>query len=128
MDPIDREVLALRHFEELTNAEAAAVLGLEQGGRQQALRPGPEAAQARSWRRMPGGSSTPEAEPTDPAAMTHGGPTHESTTVGPRPASTPGRGVPRPAAARRAARRREYADRYPELAERDPRAVPGARC
>jgi RNA polymerase sigma-70 factor (ECF subfamily) len=28
MDPIDREVLALRHFEELTNAETAASLGL----------------------------------------------------------------------------------------------------
>jgi RNA polymerase sigma-70 factor, ECF subfamily len=29
MDPIDREVLALRHFEELTNNEAAEVLGLQ---------------------------------------------------------------------------------------------------
>jgi RNA polymerase sigma-70 factor (ECF subfamily) len=29
MDPIDREIIALRHFEELTNAEAAAVLDLE---------------------------------------------------------------------------------------------------
>ena len=29
LDPIDREVLALRHFEELSNAEAAAVLGLD---------------------------------------------------------------------------------------------------
>jgi len=29
MDPIDREVLALRHFEELTNAEAAEVLGIQ---------------------------------------------------------------------------------------------------
>jgi len=29
MDPIDREVLALRHFEELTNGEAAAVLGIQ---------------------------------------------------------------------------------------------------
>jgi RNA polymerase sigma-70 factor (ECF subfamily) len=29
MDPLDREVLALRHFEQLTNAEAAVVLGLE---------------------------------------------------------------------------------------------------
>jgi RNA polymerase sigma-70 factor (ECF subfamily) len=29
MDAIDREVLVLRHFEELTNAEAAEVLGLE---------------------------------------------------------------------------------------------------
>jgi RNA polymerase sigma-70 factor (ECF subfamily) len=28
MDPIDREVIALRHFEELTNQEVAAVLGL----------------------------------------------------------------------------------------------------
>lgn len=28
LDPIDREVLVLRHFEELSNAETAAVLGL----------------------------------------------------------------------------------------------------
>ena len=30
MDPIDREVLALRHFEQLDNAEAARVLGIQQ--------------------------------------------------------------------------------------------------
>ena len=30
MDPTDREVLALRHFEELTNGEAAQVLGIKQ--------------------------------------------------------------------------------------------------
>jgi len=29
MDPIDREVLTLRHFEELSNGETAAVLGLQ---------------------------------------------------------------------------------------------------
>jgi RNA polymerase sigma-70 factor (ECF subfamily) len=29
LEPIDREVLALRHFEQLSNAEASAVLGLE---------------------------------------------------------------------------------------------------
>jgi RNA polymerase sigma-70 factor (ECF subfamily) len=29
MDPIDREILALRHFEELSNTETAAVLGLD---------------------------------------------------------------------------------------------------
>jgi RNA polymerase sigma-70 factor (ECF subfamily) len=29
MDPIDREVLALRHFEELSNAETAEVLGID---------------------------------------------------------------------------------------------------
>lgn len=28
MDEVDREVIALRHFEELTNVEAARVLGL----------------------------------------------------------------------------------------------------
>ncbi len=31
MDPIDREVLALRHFENLTNSEVAEALGIEQG-------------------------------------------------------------------------------------------------
>jgi RNA polymerase sigma-70 factor (ECF subfamily) len=30
MDPIDREVVVLRHFEELSNSEAAQVLGIEQ--------------------------------------------------------------------------------------------------
>ena len=30
MDPVDREVLALRHFEELTNIEVAETLGIEQ--------------------------------------------------------------------------------------------------
>ena len=30
MDPLDREVLALRHFEQLSNGEAARVLGLQE--------------------------------------------------------------------------------------------------
>jgi RNA polymerase sigma-70 factor (ECF subfamily) len=30
MDPLDREVLALRHFEHLTNAEAAEVMGIKE--------------------------------------------------------------------------------------------------
>jgi RNA polymerase sigma-70 factor, ECF subfamily len=30
MDPLDREVLALRHFEQLTNGEAAQVLGIKE--------------------------------------------------------------------------------------------------
>jgi RNA polymerase sigma-70 factor (ECF subfamily) len=30
MDPIDQEVLALRHFEELTNSEVAESLGIQQ--------------------------------------------------------------------------------------------------
>jgi RNA polymerase sigma-70 factor (ECF subfamily) len=31
MDPLDREVLALRHFEELSNNEAAQILGISKG-------------------------------------------------------------------------------------------------
>jgi RNA polymerase sigma-70 factor (ECF subfamily) len=30
MDPVDRDVLVLRHFEELTNAEVARELGLHE--------------------------------------------------------------------------------------------------
>ena len=30
MEPLDREVLALRHFEQLTNAETARVLGISE--------------------------------------------------------------------------------------------------
>ena len=30
MEPIDREVIALRHFEELTNSEVAEVLSIQQ--------------------------------------------------------------------------------------------------
>jgi len=30
MDPVDREILALRHFEQLTSAEAAQVLGIQE--------------------------------------------------------------------------------------------------
>ena len=29
MDPLDREILVLRHYEQMTNADAAAALGLE---------------------------------------------------------------------------------------------------
>jgi len=29
MEPIDREIIALRHFEELTNAEVPEVMGLD---------------------------------------------------------------------------------------------------
>jgi RNA polymerase sigma-70 factor (ECF subfamily) len=32
MDPVDREILALRHFEQLSNAETAKVLGLTPSG------------------------------------------------------------------------------------------------
>ena len=32
MDPVDREVLALKHFEQLSTSEIAAVLGLSKAG------------------------------------------------------------------------------------------------
>jgi RNA polymerase sigma-70 factor, ECF subfamily len=32
LDPVDREVLALRHFEQLSNAEIAQLLGLSESG------------------------------------------------------------------------------------------------
>ena len=39
LDPVDREVLALRHFEQLSNVECARVLGLtESGGSRRYLR------------------------------------------------------------------------------------------
>ena len=43
MDPIDREVLALRHFEDLTNGEVAAVLGLGKAAASKPVRSGAEA-------------------------------------------------------------------------------------
>ena len=43
MEPIDREVLILRHFEELTNGEVAQVLSIQ-----------PKAASIRYVRRLPG--------------------------------------------------------------------------
>ena len=35
MDPVDREVLALRHFEQLSNSETAQVLGLRESAASQ---------------------------------------------------------------------------------------------
>ena len=45
MDPIDREILALRHFEELNNSETAAVLGIHKAAASQPIRPCPAPAQ-----------------------------------------------------------------------------------
>ena len=50
LDPIDREVLALRHFEQLCRSETAQVLGITPGGWRQALLPCPETAQRRARR------------------------------------------------------------------------------
>ena len=44
LEPLDRDILALRHYEELTNQEAADELGITAGGGQQTLHPRPGAA------------------------------------------------------------------------------------
>jgi RNA polymerase sigma-70 factor (ECF subfamily) len=48
MDPLDREVLALKHFEQLSTSEIAAVLGLSKAG-PAAVICGPSTVSARSW-------------------------------------------------------------------------------
>ena len=58
MDPIDREVLALRHFEQLTNAEAAQVLGITEA-----------AAGKRYIRALERLASDPGADPRRPGAV-----------------------------------------------------------
>ena len=55
MDPIDREILALRHFEQMTNGETATVLGLDKSAASKRY----VRALARlkeSWRPMPAAS------------------------------------------------------------------------
>ena len=104
MDPIDREVLALRHFEQLTNAEAAQVLGLEKTAASNRY--------VRALKRLkdilaglpgrPGGDLSHERRPSRR----------------PRPDRAAGRGVPRPLPPRRAARASTSTPRrYPELAD-----------
>ena len=52
LDPIDREVLALRHFEELSNAETAEVLGID-----------PSAASSRHVRALQAAPPGPQEHP-----------------------------------------------------------------
>ena len=56
MDEMDREIIALRHFEELSNAEAAQVLGLEPSAASKRLIRAPETS-ARDSRRPNGRTS-----------------------------------------------------------------------
>ena len=45
MDPLDREILVLRHYEQMTNTDAAAALGLEKSAASRALHAGTPAAE-----------------------------------------------------------------------------------
>ena len=53
LDPIDREILALRHFEQLSNGEAAEVLGLDKSAASKRYARALDPAQGRSWRACP---------------------------------------------------------------------------
>ncbi len=55
LDPIDREVLALRHFEQLSRSETAEVLGISQEAGCQTLLSCSETSQSRASSAMPGG-------------------------------------------------------------------------
>ncbi len=48
LDPMDREVLSLRHFEEMTLAETALSLGIEESAAAEAIHSGSQAAQGNS--------------------------------------------------------------------------------
>ena len=146
MDPIDREVLALRHFEELTNAETAQVLGHRADGRQQPLRPGLKRLRRCS---EDAASSTNRNDPSKPVKSHRRGRWSVREASSPasrhadgladgarrrrhvpraraRPGGAPGRGVPRPPPRGERPTSAEYTDKYPELAERDPRRLPDA--
>lgn len=43
MDPLDREILTLRHFEELSNSETAQVLGIQRSAASNRIYPGTQA-------------------------------------------------------------------------------------
>ena len=114
MDPIDREVLVLRHFEHLSNDEAAPGAGPEEVGGQQAVRPGAEAAQGGPVDdpRAAGGTlddcdvragRAPGAPACRAASATR-------WSCWPRSSSAPIRRGERPTV-------EEYAARHPELAE-----------
>ena len=110
MDPIDREVLALRHFEQLTNAETARVLGISETAASKRY--------VRALERLKEILDRPGRRPGRDLTMTEltfRGPTRvgelaeaflERYRRGERPALT------------------EYAERYPELAERSATLFP----
>ena len=121
MDPIDREVLALRHFEELSNDETAQVLGLSKTAASnryvRALKRLKEilAGHARA-------SSRPEPGPAVPARVTPWRRATRSRTAT-RSSRWPRSSSSGTAAASTRARRVRRA--VPRAGRGDPRAVPG---
>ena len=104
MDPIDREILALRHYEQLSNSEVATVLDLDKFDDEQAIRagisapegdPGRLAGRPRGVVNMSNPGSSVERDPIDRLAESF----LARFRAGQRPSIE------------------EYASKYPELAE-----------
>ena len=132
LDPIDREVLALRHFEELSNDEVAALLGIQKAAASKRY--------VRALERLkevlaeiPGSSRTTLTDATQDATRRtgrcHGDPTEpdpadpdrDPSTCWPRSSPTRYRRGERPSV--------ERVRRAPSRAGRaDPRAAPGGRA
>ena len=120
-EPIERKVLALRHFEELSQRRDGPGPGPGADGGQQPLHPCPQEVEGDPGR--PAGllRGLSRARPI-PAGVPHGDARHD---VGPQPGRPAGRGVPRAAPARRAARDRRVRRAAPRVGRRDPRGLPG---
>ena len=114
MDPIDREVLALKHFEQLSTSRDRRGAGPVQGRGRQPLPAGDQAA-AGDPLADPGlrGVLTSGTAPTGRDAM---GDVDSESRSGDRAGA--GRGVPRPLPRRASGPPlKEYIDRHPELAD-----------
>ena len=109
LEPIDREILALRHFEQLSNGEAAAVLGLDKS-----------AASKRYARALIRLKEMLAQMPVAWRSSEHGRDEHRS-----RPDRGDGRLVPGPLPRRRAAERGGVRRQVPRAGRRDPRAAAG---
>ena len=103
MDPLDREVLALRHFEELGNNEVAAGARHQQGRRQQAARPRPRSPT----------DIFADAELLHLSRCTHG----RACRHDDEPGGRTGRGVRPPLRGGERPSVEEYAERYPQWAD-----------
>ena len=110
MDPIDREVLVLRHFEQLSNGEAAQVLGLDKSAASKRYARALIRLKDILGRRCRGGLAGALTMADDPFRF--------RSSVRPRPDRAAGRVVHR--AGSGAGERpsiEEYAAKYPELAD-----------
>ena len=118
MDPIDREVLVLRHFEQLSNAEAAQVLGLSKTAASQRY-----VRRLQRLKQVLAGSPGCVERLNGPGRASRSAHRDATPDSGPRP----GRALPRSSSAppaRRAADVEEYAGRHPELAGRSATLFP----